>query len=108
MSETQTNYASYQVRGFYIRPQMMGAIRRYIEEGLQPGDFLTALICNNLRESVARADDENMRNLPAYVAYLYNEAPADCWGTKERMADWIKKKRKEREENHENRDCNND
>jgi len=92
-----TEYAPYQFREFYIRPQMMGAIRRYIDEGLEPGDFLTAVICNDLAEACGRADEENLRNLPAFVAYFYNEAARGSWGSKERMAYWVEKKRKERE-----------
>jgi len=53
------------------------------------GDFLTAVLHNNLTEAVARADDENIKNLPAFVGYLYNEAPSLCWGSKERVAEWL-------------------
>ena len=50
---------------------------------------MQAVICNNLKESVGQADDENMDNLPAYVGYFYNEAPSACWGSKEAMDQWI-------------------
>ena len=79
----------YQFRDFYIPLRMMGAIDRYIKHGIPPGDFLTAVICNNLSEAVARADEENMANLPAYVAYFYNEAPGLCWGSRIKMDTWI-------------------
>ena len=79
----------YQFREFYIPERMMGGIRRYIEHGIPPGDFLTAVICNDLKEAIGRADDENIKNIPAYVAYFYNEAPAPCWGSIELMQSWI-------------------
>ncbi len=79
----------YKFQEFYIPDRMMPSLRRYIEEKIQPGDFLTAVIQNNLSEACSRADDENMRNLPAYAAYLYNEAPAVCWGSKEKMEKWL-------------------
>lgn len=85
----------YQFRDFYIPSYMMGGIERYIRKGIPPGDFLTAVICNDLAESVARADDENIANLPAYVAYFYNEAPGYCWGSKERMKEWMEKFQKD-------------
>ncbi len=80
--------AVYTFRDFYIPAYMMGGIQRYINNGIPPGDFLTAVICNDLMEAVARADDTNIRNLPAYVAYFYNEAPSLCWGSKEKFDKW--------------------
>jgi len=68
---------------------MMGGLNRYIKQRIKPGDFLTAVICNDLKESVYRADDENMANLPAYIHYLYNKAPSGCWGSKEKMTAWL-------------------
>ena len=84
--ETMTGYT---FREFHISPHMMGGIHRYIEQGIPPGSFLCAIIDNNLKEAVARADDENIRNLPAYVAYFYNEAPGLCWGSPEKVKKWL-------------------
>jgi hypothetical protein len=80
---------SYTLREFSIPDHMMGAIRRYIDERIHPGDFLTAVISNDLREAVGCADDTNIRALPAYVAYFYNEAPSRCWGSPEKMRAWL-------------------
>ena len=82
---------TYRWAGFYIPPRMMPAIERYVNQGIQPGDFLTAVICNDLVLAVGRADEENMANLPAYVRYFYNETPGTCWGSKEKMAAWVRK-----------------
>ncbi len=83
-------------REFYVPDRMMGGIRRYIEHGIKPGDFLVAVITNNLLDSVTLSDDENLVNLPAFVHYFYNEAPAICWGSKEKMDNWVKAKHEER------------
>jgi hypothetical protein len=88
---------SYKFRQWFIPERMMGGITRYIEQGIPPGDFLNAIIDNNLSEAVSRADDENMANLPAYVAYFYNEAPSPCWGSPERRKAWLAAKQTERE-----------
>ena len=79
---------SYTFRDFYIPDHMMGGVERYIENGISPGHFLTAIITNDLREAVGRADDENVKNIPAYVGYFYNEAPLACWGSPESMKAW--------------------
>jgi len=83
----------YKFKGFYIPERMMGGIERYINDGIPPGDFLSAIICNSLSEAVGRADDENLANLPAYIGYLYNEAPIACWGSMAKKRAWMKKKR---------------
>jgi hypothetical protein len=81
----------YAYREFYIPERMMGGIERYINQGIKPGSFLTAVICNDLKGAVMRADDENLPNLVAFVAYFYNEAPAPCWGSPEAMKAWMEK-----------------
>ena len=80
---------TYTFRGMTIPEHMMLAIRRYIDDRVHPGDFLSAVIENDLREAVGRADDDNIRILPAYVAYLYNEAPGPCWGSTANMYSWL-------------------
>jgi hypothetical protein len=82
--------AGYRFRNFYIPERMMPSIERYIKEHIRPGNFLTAVISNNLKEACGLADDENMENLPAYVAYFYNEAPSNCSGSPEKMEAWLK------------------
>ena len=44
------------------------------------GRFLTAVVENNLKEAVGRADYVNVRALPIYVKYFYNYAPGQ-WRT---------------------------
>lgn len=78
----------YCFRNWYIPERMMSGLVRYVEHGIIPGDFLQAVICNDLRRACACADDENFANLPAFVAWLYNEAPGACWGSHERMLAW--------------------
>jgi hypothetical protein len=76
---------------------MMEGLRAYIDEGRAPGQFLTAIICNDLRGAVDRADNENLANIAAFVGYLYNEAPSACWGSVEKMDAWLDKKWFERQ-----------
>ena len=71
-----------------IDPNMQ-SIKLYIENRMKPGSFLEAIICNDLKEAVARADDFNIRNIPAYVEFFYNRAPINCWGSTEKYLNWI-------------------
>ena len=80
---------AYEVGEFYIPRRMMYSLRAYIERGVPLGDFLRAVVSNDLKGAVLRADDVNIRNLPAYVYYLYNEAPAICWGSADKVEKWL-------------------
>ena len=91
----------YTFRDFYIPARMMDSITRYIDHGIKPGSFLTGVISNNLREAVSNADDENLRNIPAYLGYFYNEAPSPCWGSQELMDQWIQRSFARRENSDE-------
>lgn len=78
----------YKFRQFYIPDRMMPGIRRYIDDKIRPGDFLQAVICNNLKKAVFLADIENLENLPAFVAYFHWNAPSECHGSEEKMKAW--------------------
>lgn len=65
------------------------ALRRYVEDGYPTNHFLAAVLSNDLMESLARADDDNLDALEAYCAWLRTYAPAQCHGSAERMQAWV-------------------
>ena len=67
---------------------MQGAVRRYLNDGIMPGDFLAAALSNDLVQSFSRADDMNRAAMFAWVSWLYNECPGDAWGSPERVSEW--------------------
>lgn len=82
----------YSYRSFYIPERMMDGLVRFIQQGIEPGSFLLAVLSNDLVGACGQADEENLMNLPAYVAYLYNEVPSRCWGSPEKVQAWIKQR----------------
>lgn len=70
-------------------------LQRWISHGIQPGHFLTAVLCNDLRTAVARADAENVLVLPEIVQWLNNHAPTNCWGSPAAVNHWRLSKRRE-------------
>jgi len=75
---------------YAIPSYMEYALRLYIDEGHIPGGFLRAVLENDLKGAVNRADSNNLRNLVAYSYFLYNDAPADCYGSPAAVAAWAK------------------
>jgi len=74
-----------------IPERMHSGIRLYYENGIEPGDFLCAVINNDLSGAIDRADDQNARCLKAYVMWFYNQAPSGSWGSAGAVGRWITK-----------------
>lgn len=74
----------YKFKEFHIPNHMLESLEAYVETHRGVGSFLAAVIRNDLADAVARADDENLPNLPAYIGWLYNKAPMSCWGSPEK------------------------
>jgi hypothetical protein len=68
---------------------MQGAMQRYMEYGIEPGSFLTAVLCNDLMGAVGRADSINRDRLNDYATWLYNNAPPPSFGSREKFEAWI-------------------
>lgn len=63
----------------------------WIENGIYPGGFLTAVIHNDLVEAIGRADHINRVRIADIVSFFYNEAPSSCWGSPEKAKKWHEK-----------------
>ena len=80
-----------------MRDNIKEAMDRYAEVGCPTGDFLRAVLENDLMSAFGRADEENILAMREIVAYVYNELPANCHGSPEIVRGWIKKHRDARE-----------
>ena len=78
---------NYEAIPEYMRPGLL----RYVNSGVPPGGFLFAVIEGDLHAACGKADDQNMSLLPVYSAWLYNRAPAGCFGFKNAIDGWVKK-----------------
>ena len=65
---------------------MVAAIKRYVDKGIMPGHFLTALFSDKLTDTFARADGSNTVVLREWVQWVYNEMPSDLVGSLGKMA----------------------
>lgn len=69
----------------------------FVNVGRPVGDFLRAVLENDLREAIGRADHVNIRMLPHIVAYVRNEVPSAMWGSRDAVAHHLLRKQVERE-----------
>jgi len=69
---------------------MRESIQAYIEDGRPPGDFLRAVLENNLIDAYSYADHLNIAFMREWASWLYNEAPELSRGSRENVDAWIK------------------
>ena len=86
----------YHFREWRIRAEMVAALHLYVTRRAPLGDFLRAVVSNDLKGACGHADDDNLYNLPAFAAYMYNEMPAAVQGSEKRYEEWIAQAQKER------------
>jgi len=72
---------------------MQGAVRRYLNNGIMPGDFLTALLENDLVHSFGLADETNLTAMRTWVEWLYMECPGGAWGSEDNIRKWCDARR---------------
>ena len=80
--ESQSDY-------YLVRDDILAAINRFALLHERKGHFLMAVLSNDLRVAVARADPDNRKRLAQIVCYCHNEIPSCCWGSKEKVEAWL-------------------
>lgn len=58
-----------------IPDYIQDSIRRYVENHIRPGGFLTAVLCNDLYGATGRADENSLKSLHLIVRWFANRAP---------------------------------
>lgn len=72
-----------------IKQSTLDSLQRYAEHHIPTGDFLHAVLANDLRDAFGRADEENCEALFHIAAYCYNEMPGASWGSPEKVQAWL-------------------
>ena len=72
-----------------IPDRILKSLHRYSTDHVPTGDFLRAVLSNDLFGAVRRADDESLKAIGEICKHVYNELPAECWGSREVVAKWI-------------------
>ena len=74
-----------------VAGHLHGGIVRYIVDRIRPGDFLLAVLQNDLAEAVVRCSS-SLEILKPLVEFLNNAAPRECWGSEEKVRVWMEGK----------------
>lgn len=80
----------YRARGLpFELGELEAMLERYVVDRTHPGDFLMAVLCNDLREAFGRADTRNIDRMFNIVQFCYNVLPAGSWGSPEKVQAWL-------------------
>ncbi len=73
---------------YYLLPDhLREGMRRYVEEGLQPGGFLQAVLRNDFVDAVGHADAVSFLALYSIATFLL-ELPPQAWGSEAKVKAW--------------------
>jgi hypothetical protein len=76
--------------GLHLIPaHMRGAVIRYLENGIPPGGFLTAVLSNDLMGAFAKADDENATAMRGWAMFVHNHMPTGAHGSPDKVRAWL-------------------
>lgn len=84
---TIENYVA-RARARGIPEHMVSGLAYYVVNGRPTGDFLRAVISNDLFEAMGRADFSNIEILNEYVLFFVNDTPVGCWGLSTAYKRW--------------------
>lgn len=74
-----------------IPPEIKASIDGHVMSGKPTGSFVQAVLENDLKTAVLKADEANYLLLGAIIGYCCNELPVVCWGSEDAVAAWARK-----------------
>jgi len=74
-----------------IPPRVLAAINNYVWYAQPTGDFVSAVLSNDLLRAVGRADERSLNAIKAICVYIHNAVPSVCYGNKEAVLNHLRK-----------------
>jgi hypothetical protein len=74
--------------GSGIPDHLRDGLLRYFADGILPGSFLQAVLCNDLQQAIRRAAPGAILAIPELLTFLTAHAPAGSWGSREAVLAW--------------------
>lgn len=72
-----------------IPPGLLEGLRMYLEDGIETGGFMRAVLENDLKGVIKRASPDSLRALPLLINVLLGYVPLKAWGSPEAVAAWL-------------------
>ena len=85
---TEDNYKEGIEAG--IPAYTLDGMRRYIRDGVTPGAFARAVLCNDLMRAVHHADHDNYANLGPVCQWVHQHLCGYMHGSEEKFERWVR------------------
>lgn len=72
-----------------VPAHLRAGVLRYLVDHVRPGQFLSAVLRNDLADAVLRGDDQSLAGLRDLVLFLHNHAPAQSHGSEANFDAWL-------------------
>jgi hypothetical protein len=72
-----------------IPEHLHGGLVRYFRDGILPGGFLQAVLCNHVADARYRYGGQDAEaTIGGLIRFLLDHAPFDAWGSREKVLAW--------------------
>lgn len=71
-----------------MRADVKASLDNWAERAWMPGDFLRAVLENDLMQAINRADAYNLGTIAQITRYIYTNLPGGCHGSPDRVRVW--------------------
>lgn len=75
-----------------VPEHLRDGLLRYVVDRIMPGDFLRAVLSNDLMRAFSYATPESRESLRDLVFWIYNYVTSRCWGSEEKVNQWVRAK----------------
>ncbi len=75
--------------GCKVPAHLIPGLVRYIVYGIPTGDFLRAVLSNDLFGAMEKADEESAGGMKQICTFLYSYAPSECRDSDYSVTKWI-------------------
>ena len=89
VASSRKDFLQARMKEYGIPNYMQDSLTQYILTGRSVGEFLSAILNNDLAKAVSHGDDMNQPIIHMYVKFLYNHAPSGCWGRSNSTKSWM-------------------
>lgn len=89
MSRGVGDSGTHATRGYAVPLEIMAAVNAWRDEGIYPeSPWVRAVLFNEVIAAVANASDGQLLCLPAVCQYVYDNVPAEAYGSAYKMRIW--------------------
>lgn len=82
---------SWKDKLYLIPSHMHDGVTRYIEDGIEPGDFMKSIFANDFVSAWGRADYLNQESFGGWAEFL-SYCPPQCFGNQPKITGWMSAK----------------